>query len=148
MTPLYENPRAWRARIVQVAMWAFTAAMIWIAIDPATAQVSSPGEMIFAQGMAGAAIVLALATEVFLSRYIIRITREGDALAVTTFLTLMHWTAHKPRRSVNLGRLRKDELRTAAAPSVSNQWRTLNVEGHILPYILDLTPPAVLRALK
>jgi len=84
-----------------------------------------------------------LAFEVYLRRYVVRIEREADCLAIRTLATVHQRTLRI--RDGSLGRERNDRSNLPGTPSVDNVWAALRVPGVWPPFILDLTPPAVLN---
>jgi hypothetical protein len=146
MTRIYQNPRAWRVRLVQATVWGLAAALVFVALGAADAGALA-GEMALVGVLAVLAVGLAIAAEVFFSRYILSILRDGDQLAVTTFMLLVHRTRRFPRSTVKLGAVETAEWGGGSTPSGNNAWRLLRVEGQKLPFVVDVTPPAALRGL-
>ncbi len=136
---IYWNPRAWRVRFAQAAVWALPVALTWIAAtaDPAT----SAGELALVWGLAAAAAVLVLAFELYLRAYVIEITAEDRALRITTLATL-HNRILRPQSITGLGADRHERGSFGLSPSFNNRWVTLKLPGQWPPLIIDETPPA------
>lgn len=136
---IYRNPRAWRVRIAQAAIWAFPAALIWIA---ATAPAgTSAGELALVWSLAAVAAVLLLAFEIYLRVYVIEISTEREAVRITALATFHHRVI-RPGAIVGLGAERHERGSFGLSPSFNNRWLTLKLPGQWPPLIIDVTPPA------
>jgi hypothetical protein len=138
---IYDNPRAWRARIAQVAIWIGASACAWLVFEaPANPNDGLADRIV---GIAGAVLLLAalVVFEVFLRFYVLRIRRDGDTLLVTTLATLHHRTARLATVDVSLGPTIRDRSPDSVwAPSYDNLRRGLHAKGYPWPFVIDLTP--------
>jgi hypothetical protein len=139
---IYENPRAWRARIAQLAVWILAAVMVWLAVSENQVDETMADRIALWFGLIfGLACLVGI--EVFLRRYVTAIDRAADGLSIETLATV-----HRRRVVVkggSLGGARRDELWLPGTPSVNNQWTTISAPGLWMPLVVDVTPPAKLN---
>ena len=142
MKLIFANPRAWRVRIAQAAIWLGAALCVWLAFFSPSNPADQPLDKLVA--VAGASVTLSAAVlfELYLRLYVLRIEREGDALLVTTLATAHHRHVSLDLRATALGDVRHEEVGPGLAPGYDNLWRSLKAKGQRLPFIIDLTPPA------
>jgi len=135
---LYFNPRAWRVRIAQAAIWLFGAAIVWIAFSEGA--YASAGEQVFVIVIALTMIGAMIGFVFYLRAYVVRITPGPDGWTITTLDALGETSFAFDPRTATLGETRHDFM--VARLIVDNQWATLRLPGRRIPLILDVTPPA------
>jgi len=139
---IYFNPRAWRVRIAQAAIYGFAVLAGWLFLSEDHAGMAMADRVAVWFGLIfGAACFLAF--EVYLRRYVVRIEREAEGLAITTLATVHQRTMRIHDGS--LGAERNDRSYLVGTPSVNNNWIPLRVPGVWPPFIVDVTPPATLN---
>lgn len=146
-TSLYRNPRAWRARVAQGAMWV---GVIAIATIPLNSPPMSGADMgVF---IGGVALVLgaAIAVEIYLRRYVVAIDRADDGAVFTTLTTFATMRRKRGRGEIRYAGRRHDQSNIPVAPSVDNHWVSLHTATGQFAYLVDVTPPAQIddKALK
>lgn len=141
--PIYSNPRAWRVRIAQAAVWGFGAIIVWLAYFS-----GGPfgGEIERAFVWAIGALVLAVmaATPLYLRAYVTEIEAGAQGVRITTLDVLGQRRFVVDASALSLGGVRHDHVQLRQV--VNNIWLALRVKGRRAPLILDLTPPAELNA--
>jgi hypothetical protein len=134
---IYVNPRVWRVRVAQAAIWLAAAALIWLFFSEDHATMATPDRIAVWFGLVFA-IACVLGFEVYLRRYVVAIVREADSLAITTLATV-----HRRRLLIKAGRLGQERNDTFSGRSiVDNNWSPLAIPGIWPPMIVDVTPPA------
>ena len=140
METLYLNPRAWRVRIAQAAIWLGAAACLWLAFSTVNPSDDSLDRLVVY--LAAAFMLCAVvAFEIYLRLYVLRIEGERDTLVVTTLATVHHRSVRLPVAAVSLGRKRREQAPPIRAPGYDNSWRGLRLEGQRFPFIVDVTEP-------
>jgi hypothetical protein len=142
MKIIFLNPRAWRVRVAQAAIWLSAALCVWLAfLAPASPADQALDEFVAA---AGACLMLSAVVlfELYLRLYVLRIERDGDTLLVTTLATAHHRHVSLNLTAIEMGDARHEESGASLAPGYDNVWRSLKAKGQRLPFIIDLTPPA------
>jgi hypothetical protein len=132
---IYNNPRAWRVRVAQAAVWVFGALIVWLAFF-ANGPVGSQGEQIFVWVMGALAALLMAATEFYLRAYVV-IMRLDGGLRITTLSFFGERELTVDPASVSVGAERHDFF--VGRQIVSNFWMPLRVPGEALPLIVDTT---------
>lgn len=133
---IYENPRAWRVRVAQAAVFGFGVVIVWLAFfsgDP----VSSTGEQIFVWVMGALVAAVMVGAPFYLRAYVVRISSDWR---VTTLDLLGQRTIVVDPSQISLGAERHDFA--VYRSIVNNFWAPLRVPGEPFPLILDTTPPA------
>jgi hypothetical protein len=141
MSTLYRNPRAWRARVAQAALWI---GAIAIAAAPLNSPPMTGGDQaIYAVGVL---LVLgcAIAVEFFLRRYVVAIERAPDGALFTTLTTFGTMQRKRGRGEIRHAGARHDNTYYPGAPSVDNHWIALHRADGKFAYVLDVTPPATI----
>jgi hypothetical protein len=134
---IYFNPRVWRVRVAQTAIWAGAAALIWLFFSEDHATLATQDQIAVWFGLVFA-IACVLAFEVYLRRYVVAIEREADGLAITTLATL-----HRRRLLIRAGMLGQERNdRFVGRSVVDNNWSPLRLPGIWPPMVVDVTPPA------
>lgn len=134
---IYDNPRGWRVRIAQAAIWGFGALIIWLAFFSG-GPVGSWGEQIFVW-VIGAVVALIMAcTEIYLRAYVIEM-RLDQGLHITTLSFFGQRSFTTDPAAVRVGQEKHDFLDIPFKPVVDNYWIPLRVPGHRLPLIVDTT---------
>lgn len=140
MIELYRNPRAWRARIVQAAVWVGLAAMLSIPFAPSPPPTAAD---LVATGFGGVlAVGAAAGVEYFLRRYVVAIHATPSGAVFTTLTTFASKQTPHARGEIRAAGLRHDRAMIPGAPSVDNQWIALHRNEGGFAYVLDVTPPA------
>jgi hypothetical protein len=139
MKPAYENPRAWRVRIAQGAVWMGAGLCLWLAFFAPPNPADQSTDRIVASVAAILMVCAVLAFELYLRLYVLRIEREGGVLHVTTLATLHHRRVLLESGSTSLGETRRERAGAFLAPGYGNSWRGLKAKGHLLPFIVDTT---------
>jgi len=145
MKVIYSNPRAWRVRIAQAAIWLGAVLVVWLAFfAPANPNDQAADKIV---AIAGAVFMIAMVVliEGYLRLYVLRIERTGDTLIVTTLATLHRRTATVDLSATELGAIRRDQAPPGLAPGYDNTWRSLKAKGQPFPFIIDLTASADLE---
>lgn len=132
---IYDNPRAWRVRIAQVAVWLFGAAIVWLAFF-SNGHVGSFAEQIFVWVMGAASILVLAGTEFYLRAYVLKMRLE-TRLEITTLSFFGRRSIEADPAAISLGRERHDLWLYRSI--VDNYWIPLNVPGEVLPLIVDTT---------
>ena len=132
---IYANPRAWRVRIAQAAIWGFGGVIIWLAFF-SNGPVARQGEQIFVW-VVGALMALVMAgTEFYLRAYVVDMRLEGG-LRITTLSFFGQRSFTVDPASVRLG-AEKHDL-SVVRVVVDNYWMPLHVPGEPVPLIIDTT---------
>jgi hypothetical protein len=132
---IYANPRAWRVRIAQAAIWVFGAPLVWLAFFSG-APVESMGEQVFVW-VAGALMALIMAgAEFYLRAYVVDMRLEGG-LRITTLSFFGQRSFTVDPALVRLGDEKHDFF--VGRQIVSNYCAPLRVPGEPLPLIIDTT---------
>lgn len=132
---IYANPRAWRVRIAQAAIWGFGAMIVWLAFF-SNGPVGSMGEQIFVW-VVGALMALVMAgTEYYLRAYVVDMRLEGG-LRITTLSFFGHRAITVDPALVRVGAEKHDFF--VARQVVNNFWAPMHVPGEPLPLIVDTT---------
>lgn len=142
MSELYRNPRAWRARIVQVAVWIGVIVMLCIPFMPAAP--ATPADRVAVGVGAALAIGAAAAVEYFLRRYVVALTVTPAGPVLTTLSTFGEKRTAHARNALRSAGRRHDAAMYPGAPSVDNHWIALQTADGGFAYILDVTPPAAI----
>lgn len=146
-TALYRNPRAWRGRVVQVALWVGVIAMATIPLNAPPMTGADMGVFI-----GGVALMLAaaIAVEVYLRRYVVAIDQAPDGAVFTTLTTFATMRRTHARGEIRYAGRRHDQSNIPGAPSVDNHWVSLHTPAGKFAYLVDVTPPAQIddKALK
>lgn len=132
---IFSNPRAWRVRIAQAAVWIGGALIVWLAFF-ADGHVNSQGEQVFVWVMGAAAALVMASTEYYLRAYVVQMRLDGG-LRITTLTFFGQRDLVVDPASVQLGKERHDFL--IARQVVDNYWMPLRVPGEPLPLIVDTT---------
>jgi hypothetical protein len=140
-TPLYRNPRAWRARIAQVAIWAGPAALGAI---PFNTDGITPHETFWAFVLAALAAGVAIAMEIYLRRYVTAIDVDTNGIVFTTLTTFGRKQIRHGRNEIRHAGSRHDKANFGVSPRVDNQWVALHTTTGKFAYVLDVTPPATI----
>jgi hypothetical protein len=136
---IYFNPRVWRVRVAQAAIWVGAATLIWLFFSEDHATIAIEDQIAVWFGLV-LAIACVLGFEVYLRRYVVAIMREPDGLAITTLATF-----HRRRLLIKAGRLGQERNDKFSGRSVvDNNWSPLGIPGIWPPMIIDVTPPAKL----
>lgn len=138
MAALYANKRAWRVRIAQAAVWITFAAIASVMFGPPHPNDTLADHIVGYGGLTFIALCV-LGMELYLRLYVLRIEDHGANLRITTLATLHHRTRTVPRADTSFGAERHDYSPAGVSPGVDNTWRTFNVRGQRLPYIVDTT---------
>lgn len=144
MTELYRNPRAWRARIVQVAVWIGLAVMISIPFTPSAP--ATTADLIAVGFGVLLAIGAVIGVEYFLRRYVTAVHATPSGTVFTTLTTFGAKQTPHARSEIRNAGVRHDQAMYPGAPSVDNQWISLHRKEGGFAYILDVTPPATIDA--
>lgn len=141
-TSIYRNPRAWRVRVAQAAIWACAVFVVWICLFAPVNPNDGPADRIVM--LAAPVFVLACVAgfECYLRLYVVLIAQEADHIAVTTLATLHRRTLLLDKKRLRLGGQRHDRILPGLSPGVDNFSSRLRVTGWRLPLIVDETPPA------
>lgn len=132
---IYSNPRGWRVRIAQAAIWVFGGLIVWLAFF-SDGHVGSQGEQIFVW-VTGALTALVMAcTELYLRAYVIGMRLEGG-LRITTLSFFGQRSFTVDPAAVRLGGERHDFF--IGRSIVNNFWMPMNAPGEPLPLIVDTT---------
>lgn len=132
---IYANPRAWRVRIAQAAVWIVGAAILWLILFSGEAP-QSQADLYAAWICAPLAAAAIVAMAVYPYCYVVRLRVRGG-LEITTLSLFGQRTFNVNPALVALGALRNDRL--AARTFVNNFWRPLRVPGEMFPLIVDTT---------
>jgi hypothetical protein len=142
MSSLYRNPRAWRARIVQAVVWV---GLVAIAAIPLTPSAPATTADLFAVSFG---VVLAMAAvigvEFFLRRYVVAIDAVEGGAVFTTLATFGQRRVRHGRNEIRHAGRRHDRAMYPGAPSVDNQWVSLQTTTGQFAYVIDVTPPATI----
>ncbi len=137
---IFSNPRGWRVRIAQAAIYIFGALIFWLAFF-SNGRVESFGEQIFVWVIGALCVPIMLFMTAYPSYYVthMRLLREGLEITTLTFLSQRTFLIDPAR--VQLGRERHDLF--IGRSIVSNFWHGLWIEGRKLPLIVDVTAAAL-----
>src|SRR5688572_29637696 len=80
---IYDNPRAWRVRIAQAAIWVFGGLIVW-GVPFSGAPVGSQAELIFVWVIWALTLATLAGTEFYLRAYVLSIRFEGAQACITT----------------------------------------------------------------
>jgi hypothetical protein len=133
---IYTNPRAWRVRIAQVAVFIGGALIVWLAFF-SDGRVGSAAEQYFVWALGALGLVLMAGTEFYLRAYVVRISRDWRVTTLS-FFGERSFSADPTR--IRFGAERHDI--SAYRQLVNNFWMPMRVPGEVLPLIVDTTPPA------
>ncbi len=133
---IYSNPRAWRVRIAQAAVWIGGALIVWLAFF-SNGHVGSAAEQYFVWAMGVASIAVMGGTEVYLRAYVVRISKDWR---ITTLTFFGERSLIADPAAIRFGAERHDFA--VYRQVVNNFWVPMNVPGEMLPLIVDTTPPA------
>lgn len=132
---IYANPRAWRVRIAQAAIWGFGAMILWLAFF-SNGSVASMGEQIFVWIVGALTAVVMACTEFYLRAYVVGMRLEGG-LRITTLSFFGQRSFTVDPTSVRVGAEKHDFL--VARQVVNNFWTPMHVPGEPLALIVDTT---------
>lgn len=141
MKIVYVNSRAWRVRVAQAAIWLGAGLCLWLVFYTAPNPADGPADRYVAAVAAILVVCAALAFEVYLRLYVLRIEREANVLLVTTLATFHHRCVRLDASTTSLGETRRARAPAFAAPGYDNSWRGLQAKGQIFPFIVDTTQP-------
>lgn len=133
---IFSNPRAWRVRIAQAAIYVFGALIIWLAFF-SNGRVESFGEQIFVWVMGALCVPVMLFMSAYTYYYVTRLRLLREGLEVSTLTLLGQRTFVIDPARVQLGRERHDFF--VGRSIVNNFWHGLWIEGRALPLIVDFT---------
>lgn len=140
MSVLYQNRRAWRARVAQAAIWGGAAACVWVA-----AAAPRPNDTMADTIVVWVGVIFMLACvaafEVYLRLYVLRIVRDDGALRITTLSTLHHRCVSVDAETASFSDERHEHAPPGLAPGHDNSWRGLRAKGHRFAFIVDTTQP-------
>jgi len=136
---LYLNPRAWRVRIAQAAIWLGGGLCLWLTFFAPPNPADRPIDHLVASVAAILMVFAAVAFEFYLRLYVLRIEREGEVLLVTTLATVHHRRVRLDPGGTSLGETRRERAPAFLAPGYDNSWRGLKAKGHLFPFIVDTT---------
>lgn len=132
---IYANPRAWRVRIAQAAIWGFGGLIVWLAFF-SNGHVGSQGEQIFVWVLGALTALIMAGTEYYLRAYVVDMRLDGG-LRITTLSFFGQRSFTVDPASVRLGAEKHDLF--VGRQVVSNFWMPLHVPGEPLPLIVDTT---------
>ncbi|HRO02889.1 MAG TPA: hypothetical protein PLS69_04720 [Terricaulis sp.] len=132
---IYSNPRGWRVRIAQAAIWLFGGLIVWLAFF-SNGRVDSFGEQIFVWVAGALAALIMAATEYYLRAYVIEMRLEGG-LRITTLSFFGQRSFTIDPADARVGGERHDFF--VGRSIVNNFWMPMNVPGEPLPLIVDTT---------
>ncbi|MBL8559114.1 MAG: hypothetical protein JNM47_10365 [Hyphomonadaceae bacterium] len=138
---LYCNPRAWRARIAQAAIWL---GVVAIGAIPFTTPSITPQETLIAYLFVALAVAAAVGVEIYLRRYVSAIDADANGVVFTTLTTFGRKQIRHGRGEIRHAGRRHDKARFGAAPSVDNHWIALHTAAGKFAFVLDVTPPATM----
>ncbi|MCR6646193.1 MAG: hypothetical protein NVV62_17585 [Terricaulis sp.] len=133
---IFSNPRGWRVRIAQAAIYFFGAMIFWLAFF-SNGRVESFGEQIFVWVIGALCVPVILFMAAYPYFYVIRMRLLREGLEITTLTLLSQRTFLVDPARVQLGRERHDLFVWRSI--VSNFWHGLWIEGRALPLIVDVT---------
>ena len=136
---IYDNPRAWRVRIAQAAIWVFGSLIAWLAFL-SDGPVESAGEQVFVWVIGALMLLIMAGTEFYLRAYVLKMQLE-DGLEITTLSFFGRRSLTVDPGDISFGRERHDVWRFRSI--VDNTWLPLNVPREVLPLIVDTTAAAV-----
>ncbi len=136
---IYDNPRAWRVRIAQAAIWIFGALIVWLAFF-SNGRVESEGEQIFVWVTGALAALIMASTEIYLRAYVVKMRLNGG-LHIRTLSFFGERKLVVDPAKVSLGRERHDVWNWRTI--VDNYWIPLNAPNELLPLIVDTTAAAI-----
>ena len=132
---IFSNPRAWRVRIAQAAVWGFGALIVWLAFF-SDSRVESQGEQIFVWVVAGLTMLVMAGTEFYLRAYVIDMRVEGG-LRITTLSFFGQRSFVVDPVDIRVGGEKHDFF--VGRSIVNNFWIPMHVPGERFPLIVDTT---------
>ncbi len=136
---IYDNPRAWRVRIAQTAVWIFGTTIVWLAFFSG-GSMSSFGEQVFVWIVGALTACIMAASGIYLRAYVVKM-RLDDGLRITTLTFFGNRDLVVAPSEISFGRERHDVWTVRSM--VDNYWIPLNVPGELLPLIVDTTAARV-----
>jgi len=140
-TPLYRNPRAWRVRVAQAAIWMGLAALATV---PANAPAPTDADTAVFVGCMLLMIGAVISMEFYLRRYVVAIDLAQSGAHFTTLATIGHRRKRHGRGELRYAGQRQDRFIAPGAPSVRNEWISIHDNRGRFAYVLDITPPATI----
>ncbi|MDZ4775238.1 MAG: hypothetical protein SGJ23_00455 [Alphaproteobacteria bacterium] len=142
-TNLYRNPRAWRARVAQAAIWI---GLVALATIPLNAPPPTDADTAVYIGGMLLMIGAVIGMEIYLRRYVVAIDVSEGGADFTTLATLGHRRKRHGRGELRYAGERQDRFIAPGAPSVKNEWISIHDNRGRFAYVLDITPPATIDA--
>ena len=126
-------------RIAQAAIWLGVALCLWLVFFSPPNPSDRAIDGLVAPFGATFILCAAVAFEIYLRLYVVRIEKESDTLLVTTLATLHHRRVWLPVAATSLGDTHHEQAPAFLAPGYDTSWRGLRVKGRMLPFIVDVT---------
>jgi len=144
MPPLYLNPRGWRVRVAQAAIWLGALIILWLCFLAAPNFNNGPADQVVIVAAPIFSAFCVGAFEIYLRHYVLAIAQADDKIIITTLASLHRRTLALDKRRLHLGGQRHEHTLPGLAPGVDNFSSRLRVTGWRWPLIIDETPPAAL----
>ena len=132
----FRNRRAWRMRVVQVAVWGGTGLVIWLTSKLGTNPNDSAADFVVVPILAALCVAAVIVFELFQRQYLLEIRGHEGQLIFTTLATLHHRQFTVSPSQVTLGHV---EHRNNIQSGIATVHRNIVVHGRRWPLIIDMT---------